>query len=159
MMGLCPLHNAFYMLTLYADAHLQQFLINCSGFPPDYIKLTFLVKPRLVILFSEKYNSFTHFCQCSYLFRQFSCIFFYHFARHHDLVSAAHAFQPEICSYTKDLPLLASTWMTFLEGYNIPHFINKFHALSAPLSYFNLRKYLTDRLLDQKICIAVTRSR
>ncbi len=53
MMGLCPLHNAFYMLTLYADAHLQQFLINCSGFPPDYIKLTFLVKPRLVILFQK----------------------------------------------------------------------------------------------------------
>lgn len=53
MMGLCPLHNAFYMLTLYADAHLQQFLINCSGFPPDYIKSTFLVKPRLVILFQK----------------------------------------------------------------------------------------------------------
>ena len=159
MMGLCPLHNAFYMLTLYADAHLQQFLINCSGFPPDYIKLTFLVKPRLVILFQKSITVFTHFCQCSLSFSTIFLYFFYHFARHHDLVSAAHAFQPEICSYTKDLPLLASTWMTFLEGYNIPHFINKFHALSAPLSYFNLRKYLTDRLLDQKICIAVTRSR
>ena len=62
MMGLCPLHNAFYMLTLYADAHLQQFLINCSGFPPDYIKLTFLVKPRLVILFF-KYTILINLCQ------------------------------------------------------------------------------------------------
>lgn len=159
MMGLCPLHNAFYMLTLYADAHLQQFLINCSGFPPDYIKLTFLVKPRLVILF-QKSITVLHISVNVHIFFDNFLVFFSTILRgHHDLVSAAHAFQPEICSYTKDLPLLASTWMTFLEGYNIPHFINKFHALSAPLSYFNLRKYLTDRFLDQKICIAVTRSR
>ena len=55
-------------------------------------------------------------------------IFFHHFAGYHDLVSASQTFQAEICSHTKDLPLLTAAGMAFFQCYDISYFIDKIHV-------------------------------
>ena len=49
------------------------------------------------------------------LFHQLSC-------DHHHM-TAAHAFQPEICAHTQDFPLLTSARMRLFQFYNISYFI------------------------------------
>jgi hypothetical protein len=43
--------------------------------------------------------------------------FLHGFARHHNLMPAAHTFQTEIHADTKDFPMVLAAWMGFLHFY------------------------------------------
>ena len=51
------------------------------------------------------------FYYSSLLLREAAVIFLDQLSRHHNLVSAAHAFQAEVCADTHDFPLAAAARM------------------------------------------------
>lgn len=53
------------------------------------------------------------FYYSSLLLRETAVIFLDQLSRHHNLVSAAHAFQAEVCSDTHDFPLATAARMRF----------------------------------------------
>lgn len=53
------------------------------------------------------------FYYSSLLLREAAVIFLDQLSRHHNLVSAAHAFQAEVCSDTHDFPLATAARMRF----------------------------------------------
>lgn len=53
------------------------------------------------------------FFYSSLLLREAAVIFLDQLSRHHNLVSAAHAFQAEVCSDTHDFPLATAARMRF----------------------------------------------
>ena len=52
-----------------------------------------------------------------------SGIFLHQPAGNHNLMSASHAFEPEISSHPEDFPLAAAAGMGFFELYYVPYFI------------------------------------
>ena len=88
---------------------------------------------------------------------------------HHNLVSAAHAFQTEVCADTHDFPLAAAARMWFFQFYDISYcvFIHSiflfylclpFNMLCIILClYLYLLKYRAQSLLYQKVCSCVHR--
>lgn len=88
---------------------------------------------------------------------------------HHNLVSAAHAFQTEVCSDTHDFPLATAARMRFFQFYDISYcvFIHSiflfylclpFNMLCIILClHLYLLKYRAQSLLYQKVCSCVHR--
>ena len=68
-----------------------------------------------------------------------SGIFLHQPAGNHDLMSAPHAFKPEISSHPEDFPLAAAAGMGLFELYYVPYFIIQLfiHAIS-PFLYMGL---------------------
>ena len=87
----------------------------------------------------------------------------------HDLVSAAHAFQTEVCADTHDFPLATAARMRFFQFYDISYcvFIHSiflfylclpFNVLCIILClHLYLLKYRAQSLLYQKVCSCVHR--
>lgn len=74
-------------------------------------------------------------------------IFLDQLSRHHNLVSAAHAFQTEVCSDTHDFPLTAAARMRFFQFYDISYcvFIHSIFLfyLCLPFNDMRVRRYFT----------------
>lgn len=76
------------------------------------------------------------FYYSSLLLREAAVIFLDQLSRHHNLVSAAHAFQAEVCTHAEDFPLLASARVLFFQFDDVSYFI--FHWHRAPFCYILL---------------------
>lgn len=109
------------------------------------------------------------FYYSSLLLRETAVIFLDQLPWHHNLVSAAHAFQTEVCSDTHDFPLATAARMRFFQFYDISYcvFIHSiflfylclpFNMLCIILClHLYLLKYRAQSLLYQKVCSCVHR--
>ena len=81
----------------------------------------------------------------SLLLREAAVIFLDQLSRHHNLVSAAHAFQAEVCADTHDFPLAAAARMWFFKFYDISYcvFIHSIFLfyLCLPFNDMRVRRY------------------
>ena len=80
------------------------------------------------------------FYYSSLLLREAAVIFLDQLSRHHNLVSAAHAFQAEVRSDTHNFPLAAAARMRFFQFYDISYcvFIHPIFLLYLYLPYYIL---------------------
>ena len=94
--------------------------------------------PPFSARFHASFNFFLHLAllllRC---LRQAPGIFLYHFPLGHDLMAAAHAFQPEIRAYPQDFPLMAPAGMRLFQLYHITHLKIPFlFHISLPFFHF-----------------------
>lgn len=115
------------------------------------------------------------FYYSSLLLRETAVIFLDQLSRHHNLVSAAHAFQAEVCSDTHDFPLTAAARMWFFSFTISPtaylSILYSFSTYICHIIYYDMRikryfalilhlyllKYRAQSLLYQKVCSCVHR--
>lgn len=98
---------------------------------------------RTQVYFRVSYASLLSGCtNCDFgflslLLREAAVIFLDQLSRHHNLVSAAHAFQTEVCSDTHDFPLATAARMRFFQFYDISYcvFIHSIFLLYSISTY------------------------